>query len=177
MVYGYLADAVVVLHLGYILFCILATLLVVAGVFLGWKWIRNPIFRWTHALMIIVVAFEASIGFECPLTTWEWDLREMQRNYETTRVATTTIGMGSTNGCVPLTMSVSLYPGQIDGPRPFDYIGRFAHDTLFVDWPMSVLMTAYFSFATIVVLCFIIAPPRWRKRSQSVLREPVEVTS
>lgn len=75
--YAILADVVVAVHLAYVSFVIIGQAAILLGLALGWKWVRNPYFRWTHLLMICVVAFEAIIRFECPLTTWEAALRRL----------------------------------------------------------------------------------------------------
>src|SRR5262249_19548704 len=43
----------------------------------GWKWIRNPWFRISHLLIIVVVATNDMNGAMCPLTTWEREWREL----------------------------------------------------------------------------------------------------
>jgi hypothetical protein len=77
MFYRLAADAVVVLHMAYVLFAIVGFLLTLAGCALGWRWIRNPWFRGIHLTMILIVVAEAWAGFICPLTTWEHELREL----------------------------------------------------------------------------------------------------
>lgn len=71
-----LADVIVAVHLAYVLFVIVAELLIVLGGFLKWGWVRNPWFRLVHLAMILVVVVEALLQFECPLTTWERQLRQ-----------------------------------------------------------------------------------------------------
>ncbi len=73
--YGWLADLVVVIHLGFVAFVILGFLLIWAGHFAGWKFVRNFTFRLAHLLAIGFVAVEALTHKVCPLTTWESDLR------------------------------------------------------------------------------------------------------
>jgi hypothetical protein len=70
-----LADILAALHLAFVCYVIVAQLLIVMGVALGWSWVRNPWFRVSHLLMIGVVALESIVNFECPLTTWEDMLR------------------------------------------------------------------------------------------------------
>ncbi len=74
--YATLADLIVVVHLAYVSFVVFAQLFILVGYLANWEWIRNPWFRMTHFFMIFVVAVEAMVGFECPLTTWENQLRE-----------------------------------------------------------------------------------------------------
>ncbi len=73
---GILADFVVFFHLCYMGYVVFGQLLIMIGWPLGWRWIRNPWFRGTHLGMILVVAFEAVIDFECPMTTLEHRLRD-----------------------------------------------------------------------------------------------------
>lgn len=73
--YGFLAEFIVAVHLVYIAFVLVGLLLIVAGTLLRWNWIRNPWFRYIHLTMILIVAVEAAVKFECPLTTWENQLR------------------------------------------------------------------------------------------------------
>ena len=75
MGYGFLADVLVGVHVGYVGYVVLGQLAVWLGLALRWRWVRNPWFRWTHLAMILVVAAESAAGIECPLTRWERDLR------------------------------------------------------------------------------------------------------
>ena len=49
--------------------------LVWIGAGLGWRWVRNPWFRWIHLGAIGFVAAEAILGYACPLSIWEDLLR------------------------------------------------------------------------------------------------------
>lgn len=73
--YSLLADLVVGLHLGYVLFVILGLVAVLAGFVMKWNWVRNPWFRWVHFSMIAIVVVEALLSITCPLTTLENWLR------------------------------------------------------------------------------------------------------
>ncbi|HEV2948290.1 MAG TPA: DUF2784 domain-containing protein [Gemmataceae bacterium] len=77
MWYGYLADLVVAFHLGYVSYVLVGQLIIWIGLIFRWSWIRNPWFRWTHLLAILVVALEAVCNITCPLTSWEFELRRM----------------------------------------------------------------------------------------------------
>jgi heme A synthase len=48
---------------------------ILLGAILGWKSIRNPLFRIGHLAAVALVALEAALGIDCPLTVWEYDLR------------------------------------------------------------------------------------------------------
>ena len=45
------------------------------GAAFGWRWVRNPWFRYLHLAAIAFVAGEALLGIACPLTVWEDLLR------------------------------------------------------------------------------------------------------
>lgn len=75
MWYGYLADFIVGVHVAYVSYVVVGLLLILLGLALRWKWVRNRWFRLTHLLAITVVALEAIFDIECPLTVWERELR------------------------------------------------------------------------------------------------------
>jgi hypothetical protein len=70
-----LADIIAIIHLGYVIFVILGFILILVGIFLKWKWIRNLWFRMIHLVAIVGVALEAVLGINCPLTVLEFELR------------------------------------------------------------------------------------------------------
>ncbi len=73
---GFLADLVAVLHLGYVGFVVIGLLLILAGWWFQWQWVRNRWFRLIHMTMIGIVVVEALLGIVCPLTTLENFLRQ-----------------------------------------------------------------------------------------------------
>jgi hypothetical protein len=75
--YGFLADAVVVVHFAYVAFVVLAMAAIILGWARGWPWVRNFWFRLVHFLMIAVVVAESLCGVLCPLTDWEDRLRDL----------------------------------------------------------------------------------------------------
>jgi len=70
-----LADLLLVFHFFVAGFIVLGLILVWAGALAGWRWIRNPWFRYLHLAAIAFVAAEALLGYACPLTVWEDLLR------------------------------------------------------------------------------------------------------
>lgn len=70
-----LADVVLVVHFAFVLFVVGGFALILAGAALGWRWVRNRAFRYTHLAAIVFVATEALVGMACPLTVWEYVLR------------------------------------------------------------------------------------------------------
>ena len=77
MFYGFLADLIVAIHVLYVSVVVFGFLAILLGGPLGWKWVRNRWFRIIHLLMIGYVAFEAIVGLDCPLTIWEYQLRQL----------------------------------------------------------------------------------------------------
>lgn len=70
-----IADAILVVHFGIVLFIVGGLPAVWIGAALGWRWIRSPWFRYAHLGAIAFVAGEALVGMACPLTVWEDTLR------------------------------------------------------------------------------------------------------
>jgi hypothetical protein len=72
---GWLADAILALHVGIVLFVVLGQLAILVGAWRGWSWVRNFAFRLSHLLPMVFIAAQAWLGQLCPLTTWEQALR------------------------------------------------------------------------------------------------------
>jgi hypothetical protein len=70
-----LADLVLVVHTAFIAFVVVGMVLIWVGRFRGWAFVRNIWFRVAHLAAMGVVAAESLLGFICPLTTWEDQLR------------------------------------------------------------------------------------------------------
>jgi len=70
-----LADVLLVVHFVIAAFIVGGLILVWVGAALGWRWVRNPWFRYLHLAAIAFVAAEALLGIACPLTVWEDLLR------------------------------------------------------------------------------------------------------
>jgi hypothetical protein len=77
MGYRLLADLIVTVHFAYVAFVVVGQVLVLAGLWRGWGWVRNWWFRVAHLVAIAVVALEAIFDVACPLTIWEQRLREL----------------------------------------------------------------------------------------------------
>jgi Protein of Unknown function (DUF2784) len=69
------ADALLVAHFLVAAFVVCGLPLVWLGAALGWRWVRNPWFRYAHLAAIAVIALEGLAGIACPLTIWEDLLR------------------------------------------------------------------------------------------------------
>jgi len=83
--YVFLADVVAGLHVAYVLAVVLGLVLALVGKARGWQWVGNRWFRAIHLAMIVGVVIRAVLGVtgavpawrECPLSTWERNLREL----------------------------------------------------------------------------------------------------
>lgn len=75
--YSVLADVIVAFHFLYVSFAAGGEVLVLLGAAFKWKWIRSKTFRIIHLIAVLFVAIESVIGVLCPLTDWEYDLRQL----------------------------------------------------------------------------------------------------
>jgi hypothetical protein len=74
--YRFLADAVLVLHLGVVLFVVGGWACILVGNRArSWPWVNSMRYRLAHLAAIGIVAAQAWLGQECPLTTLESWLR------------------------------------------------------------------------------------------------------
>jgi hypothetical protein len=74
--YLFLANAVLVAHVGVVLFIIGGLILILLGAAVGWAWVRKPWLRALHLAAIAYVVAESWLGFACPLTDLEQWLSE-----------------------------------------------------------------------------------------------------
>jgi len=72
--YRLAADALLIVHALFVVFVVLGLLLVLAGGWRGWRWVRNPWFRLCHLAAIAIVVLQAWLGVLCPLTALEMAL-------------------------------------------------------------------------------------------------------
>jgi hypothetical protein len=87
--YRSLADLMLITHVAFVAFVVVALPLILVGGCCGWKWIRNPWFRSLHLAAIGLVAIQSWLGVVCPLTILEMRLREKagDTTYEGTFIA------------------------------------------------------------------------------------------
>jgi hypothetical protein len=71
---AWLVDAVLIVHILFVLFVVGGFALILAGA-RRWSWVRVRSFRVLHVAAIVFVAAEALLGITCPLTSWEDTLR------------------------------------------------------------------------------------------------------
>jgi len=73
--YQLLANAVLVLHFGIVVFVVGGLLVIVVGNWIGWSWVNGLWLRLAHLAAIATVVAEAWVGVTCPLTVLESRLR------------------------------------------------------------------------------------------------------
>ncbi|MBR9912198.1 MAG: DUF2784 domain-containing protein [Gammaproteobacteria bacterium] len=71
-----LADAILVVHVMFVLFVTLGLFAIYLGYFLSWHWVKNRVFRIVHVVAIGIVVLQSWASVICPLTSWEMALRE-----------------------------------------------------------------------------------------------------
>jgi len=134
MFFSFLADLVEASHVAFLIFTLIGQIVILVGVGLGWRWVRNPWFRCIHLACILFVAYEYIVGIECPLTDLEVYLRDLageQRNADASFIGRL------------LHRSVFIFEG--------------------VDTSHWGFLVGYVGFAIIVLATFVLAPPRFRK--------------
>jgi len=75
--YSVLADMIVIFHFLYVVFAVGGQATILVGWVFRWQFIRQPAFRILHLVAVGFVALEAVIGMVCPLTEWEYNLRNL----------------------------------------------------------------------------------------------------
>ncbi|MDX9785938.1 MAG: DUF2784 domain-containing protein [Salinivirgaceae bacterium] len=82
--YQALADTVLLLHFGVVLFVVVGPPVILVGNKFGWSWVNSLWWRLAHLAAIGVVVLQAWLGQHCALTELESALREQagQVGYE-----------------------------------------------------------------------------------------------
>lgn len=70
-----LADAVLVVHAAFVVFVVGGLVATWIGIALGLRFAFSPWFRGLHLAAIAFVVVETVLGYVCPLTIWEDQLR------------------------------------------------------------------------------------------------------
>jgi hypothetical protein len=142
MVYRFLADAIAVLHVAYVLCVVLGLVVILVGRALGWEWVRNRWFRGVHLALIVTVVLRALVWTSCPLSWWEHDLRVQGKQVDA-------------DGRV-----------NYEGHRVGEFFHKAIHPESVPEWnfspPSWVYLVVYTLFAGLVVGAFWLAPVRWR---------------
>jgi len=71
------SDFILIVHFLYVAFVVVGELIIIVGGIFKLKFVRNPLFRKLHLLAIMIVSIEAILGMDCPLTVWEYELRNL----------------------------------------------------------------------------------------------------
>ena len=74
------ADAILLVHVLFVLFVVLGLALIYLGRWRGWNWIYHLWFRISHLAAIGFVVIQSWLGEICPLTIWEMNLRAKAGN-------------------------------------------------------------------------------------------------
>lgn len=75
--YAFFADLLVLFHFFYVTFAVGGEFFILAGAFLKLGVVRNFAFRIAHLVAVVFVALESLVDVLCPLTEWEYNLREL----------------------------------------------------------------------------------------------------
>ena len=70
------ADAVLLLHVIFVVFVVAGLVLILAGRLMSWAWVHDWWFRVSHLAAIGVVVLQSWLGVICPLTKLEMALRD-----------------------------------------------------------------------------------------------------
>jgi len=73
--YRLMADAILVIHLAFVIFVVFGFLLILTGLLARWSWVHNRKLRVAHLAAVGFVVLQAWFGRLCPLTIWENELR------------------------------------------------------------------------------------------------------
>lgn len=73
--WGWVADAILVLHVAFVMFVVAGLLTIIIGNLCGWAFVNGLWFRGLHLLAIVVVVLESWFSIICPLTAWESQAR------------------------------------------------------------------------------------------------------
>ncbi len=130
MPYAFFADLLVLFHFFYVTFAVGGELIILAGAFLKLGMVRNFAFRIAHLVAVVFVALESLVDVLCPLTEWEYNLRELAGQ----RVE-----------------------------REISFLGRLLRMIIFYDFPSWAFTLMYVGFGVLVILTFILIPPRRRR--------------
>jgi uncharacterized protein DUF2784 len=183
------ADVLVAIHLAYVGFVVVGLLAIFAGMLFRWQWIRNPWFRWIHLSMILFVAGEAIVDFECPLTTWENTLRYRAWAMKIDpplpyRIASWSGLLAAPMGNGSLLAWERIWDAWCPAKTSETFVGRCLDRVMFLgaDGPSGAMppwafTSIYIGFAVVVLATFILAPPRRKKKAAPpVPQQPVETT-
>lgn len=125
------ANIVTVIHFLMVAWAVLALPVTIAGLAFRAPFARNFWFRTTHLLFILFVVGETVLGVECPLTTWERELRAL-------------------DGLDLHDVENEPWPARA-AHNAFLFRGKTIAD----------MLPYYVAFGLAMVAVFVAAPPRW----------------
>ncbi len=132
------ADLILAVHFLFAWFILAGFGLVWTGYFRGWAWVRGRAFRFTHAACMALVAAESLAGVFCPLTEWEWRLRQ-----------------------------AALSAGPATSSAPATFLHTWADRLFYLDLPEGVFTVIYLVFAAGIGVMFWVVPVRRRGRMET----------
>lgn len=125
------ANIVTTIHFLMVAWAVLALPATIIGLAAGAPFARNFWFRSSHLLFILFVVGETVLGVECPLTTWERDLRALD--------------------------GLDLH--EVDNEPWIAQAAHNAF--LFRGKTIADMLPYYVAFGLALVTVFVAAPPRW----------------
>jgi hypothetical protein len=153
-----LADVILVVHFLYATTVVLLIPLIFVGWWRKWAWVRKPWLRILHLLMIGVVVAEVGLGWDCPLTLWERDLRIQGGEWEVRELPPWEQDEQRTKKMV----ETHFYQRN--------FLARLVRSILFVDLsktPAWLLHGIYIACGIVIIGLWIVVPPRWSQRPSS----------
>jgi hypothetical protein len=133
-----LADAILVAHLAVAAFLVLGLPLIWLGRWRGWAFVHSPWLRLPHLAAMAWVLAEDMLGRLCPLTEWEWALRQ-----------------------------AALAQGLSRRSWMAHWAGRLLYADL-PDWSFTALYAGFFGFLLFTAWAVPIAWPGRRRRASSI---------
>jgi hypothetical protein len=135
--YSLLANLLILAHIVYVAFVVFGQAAILIGGIARAGWVRNPWFRGIHLWMTIIVAFEAAIDYECPLSTVENELRVLAGEYQ------------------PDYRTRGIQEGEDMG-----FISRMLRKVVLDESMTETLQYCFLGFGLAVLGCLVIVPPR-----------------
>ena len=75
MIYRLIADFILIIHFGIVLFIVAGLALIWIGFAMKWQWVRRWWFRAMHLAAMVFITIQSLADKLCPLTVWEQALR------------------------------------------------------------------------------------------------------
>jgi hypothetical protein len=157
------ADTLATIHLAFVAFVVVGQVLIMLLGGFGVRWVRNFTFRTVHLLCIGVVAGEALAGIECPLTTWERDLRRANRIAYDQAIQRPNVEDPDYDGDFIRDVTGSCLVGRVSNRILFYQVRP--EQLKYFAW-------GHITLGVIVFATFFLVPPRWPWRKQKPTPAP-----